>query len=96
MNLHVNEFDTEEVKSWIESCAEQVADDDQWCDGVSLMERTYEAVDGVITYTRDALMVIAYYGAFDALKGQDYEDSPIYQFTNDVYERACQICGREE
>ena len=94
--MYFNEFDTIEVKGWIEDAAQKCADDSQWCDGVSLDTRVTETCDECITYQRDMIMLIAYYGASDVVAGCEFEDSPYAQFENDVAERARQIMGIDE
>lgn len=95
--MHFREFDTQEVKDAIESLAQEVADDDEWCEGVGLWVRTYEKVSNWCSYPIDHIMLCAYYAPNDCSYGyESYEDSPIAQFENDVYDRAVEIRGGDE
>ena len=95
--MFFNEFSTDDMKDVIEGLAQECADDDQWCEGTELWTRVYEKCGYWCCYPADAVKLIAYYGALDAVKGyESYEDTPMARFEGDVYDRAVEIRGSEE
>ena len=61
----------------------------------ALDEIVSNACDGKFMFQKDALELIAYYGTFNAIWGQDYELSPRHRFENDVFELAEELIGEE-
>lgn len=86
-------FSDESVEDMIDSCAQQMIDD--YDDDVDVETRLYEVIEWATMYACDAIAIIAYYGVFDALKGCDYEDSPLRQFESDVLNRYYEIKEEE-
>ena len=88
-------INTEDVKRWIESDAEETFDSFKWerSEGykTSLEAIADEKSAGRFTYPHDALTLIAYYGWSDHARGVDWEDSASYNYSLDVYERAKQM-----
>lgn len=76
-------FSDESVEDMIDDCAQRMIDD--YDEDVCEEERLLDVVENAAMYACDAIAIIAYYGVFDALKGCDYEDSPIAQFERDVW-----------
>lgn len=94
--MFFNDFDSDEVKQVIEDLAQTCADDDEWADGVDMWERVYQKTGDWACYPIDHIKLCAYYAPTDCSKGyESYEDSPIAQFENAVYDRAVEIRGFE-
>jgi hypothetical protein len=90
-------FDSNNTWEKLWHCAEEARD--EYFEGHGLhygsLDESYDldeivtnACDGKFMFQKDALELIAYYGTFDAMRGQDYEDSPREKFENDVFELA--------
>lgn len=91
------EFDSDEIKQVIEDLAQQCADDGEWMEDVDLWTRVYEKCGDWCTYPIDHIKLCAHYAPNECSCGyESYEDSPIAQFENDVYDRAIEIRGGDE
>lgn len=91
------EFDSEEIKQVIEDLAQTCANDDEWSEGVDLWERVYEKTGDWCCYPIDHIKLCAYYAPNECARGwESYEDTPLAQFENDVYDRVIEIRGGDE
>ena len=95
--MYFREFDTEEVKAAIEDMAQVCADDDEWCEGVDMWTRVHEKAGDWLCYPIDHIRLCAHYAPNDAATGyESFEDTPVAQFENDIYDRAIEIRGYED
>ena len=99
--MFISEIDTGNVRRWIEEDAEWVADNyDQYGSGFEY--QVSGAVDAVedrrFASVYNVLTVIAGYDPFNAaIAGiEDYEDSPVGRYLQEVFERAMEIIDEQE
>lgn len=93
--MRYSEFDAEDVRGWIGDIADACTDPDQYDEDTEMDARIVDQINSYISSNRDALMVIAYYGAYDYVGGCDFEDSPLAQFEQDIYDEISRRIGSD-